>query len=46
MVEYIDPHMIGITESWASADIADAEFEITGYVMFRKNRIGRRIRWN
>ena len=42
MVEYIDPHIIGITESWANKDIADAEFRLTGYVMFRRDRIGRR----
>ena len=39
-------NMIGITEYWASADISDAEFEMTGYVMFRKNRTGRRMRWS
>ena len=33
---------IGITESWASIDITDAELGLTGYVMFRKDRIGRR----
>ena len=33
MVEDIDPHIIGIT---------DAELGLTGYVMFRKDRIGRR----
>ena len=31
-----------ITESWANKDIADAEFRLTGYVMFRRDRIGRR----
>ncbi len=41
MVEDIDPHIIGITESWAT-DISDAELGLTGYVMFRKDRIGRR----
>ena len=39
MVEDIDPHIIGITESWANTDITYAEL---GYVMFRRNRIGRR----
>ena len=39
MVEDIDPHIIGITESWANIDITDAEL---GYIMFRKDRIGRR----
>ena len=42
MVEDIDPHIIGITESWANTDITDAELELTGYVMFRRDRIGRR----
>ena len=37
MVEYIDPHIIGITESWANTDITDAELG-----MFRRYRIGRR----
>ena len=34
--------LIGITESWANIDITDAELGLTGYVMFRKDRIGRR----
>ena len=42
MVEDNDPHIIGITESWATPDISDAELGMTGYVMFRKDRIGRR----
>ena len=42
MVEDIDPHITGITESWANADITDAELGLTGYVMFRRDRIGRR----
>ena len=42
MVEDIDPHTIGITESWANTDITDAELGLTGYVMFRRDRIGRR----
>ena len=42
MVEDIDPHIIGIIESWANIDITDAELGLTGYVMFRKDRIGRR----
>ena len=40
MVEDIDPHIIGITESWANIDITDAELGLTGYVMFRKDRMG------
>ena len=42
MVEDIDPHKLGITESWANTDITDAELGLTGYVMFRRDRIGRR----
>ena len=42
MVEDIDPHIIGITESWANTDITYAELGLAGYVMFRKDRIGRR----
>ena len=42
MVEDIDPHIIGIPESWANTDITDAELGLTGYVMFRRDRIGRR----
>ena len=36
IVEDIDPHIIGITESWANIDITDAELGLTGYVMFRR----------
>ena len=42
MVEDINPHIIGITESWANKDISNAELRLTGYVMFRRDRIGRR----
>ena len=38
----IKHHIIGITESWANNDITDAELGLEGYVMFRKDRIGRR----
>ena len=38
----INPHIIGITESWANKDISDVELGLTGYVMFRRDRIGRR----
>ena len=41
MVDDIDPHIIGITESWAY-DITYAELGWTEYVMFRRDRIGRR----
>ena len=42
MVEDTDPHIIGIIESWANTDITDAELGLTGYVMFRRDRTGRR----
>ncbi len=42
MVDDINPHIIGITESWANDDITDAELGLEGYVMFRKDRLGRR----
>ena len=36
------PDIIGITESWANSDTADAELGLEGYVMFRKDRMARR----
>ena len=42
MVEDIDPQIIGITESLANKDITYAKLGLTGYVMFRRDRIGRR----
>ena len=42
MVDDIKPHIVGITESWANNDITNAELGLEGYVMFRKDRIGRR----
>ena len=42
MVTDSDPHVIGITESWANKDIVDAELALPGYVMFRKDRRERR----
>ena len=42
MVEDNDPHIIGITESWTTADISEAELRMTAYIMFRKDIIGRR----
>ena len=44
MVDDIKPHIVGITESWANNDITDLEFGLEGYVMFRKDTIGRRGR--
>ena len=43
MVDDIKPHIIGIAESWANNDITDAELGLESYVMFRKDRIGRRV---
>ena len=42
MVNDSDPHIIGITEYWANKDITDAELGLEGYVMYRKDRMGRR----
>ena len=42
MVDDIKSHIIGITESWENDYITDAEFGLEGYVMFRKDRMGRR----
>ena len=42
MVEDINPHIIGIIESWTNKDISDhAELRLTGYVMVRRDLIGR-----
>ena len=42
MAEDIDPHIIGTTGSWAKTDITDTELGLTGYLTFRRDRIGRR----
>ena len=42
MVDDINTIIIGITESWANNDITYSELGLVGYVMFRKDRIGRR----
>ena len=42
MADDIKPHSIGITESWAHNDITDAELGLEGYVMLRKDRIGKK----
>ena len=42
MVDDIKLNIIGITESWVTNDITHAELGLEGYVMFRKDRIGRR----
>ena len=41
MLDDINPHIIGITESWTNKNISDAELGLTGYVMFRRDRIER-----
>ena len=42
MVDDIKPHIIGITESLPNNDITYAELGLEGYVMFMKDRMGRR----
>ena len=42
MVEDIDPHIIDITESRTNTDVTYAELGLTGYVMVRRDRLGRR----
>ena len=42
MVDEIKPHIIGITESWANNDMTYAELGLEGYVMFRKDIMGKR----
>ena len=42
MVADSDTHIIGITEYWANKDITDDELGLEGYVMFRKDVMGRR----
>ena len=42
MVEDINLHIIGITESLGNKDISDAELGLTEYVMFKRDRVGRR----
>ena len=47
MVEDTDPLLIGInkffiTKSWANKGISNAELGLTGYVMLRRDRLGRR----
>ena len=46
MVQDIDADIIALTKSWANKDISDAELGLTGYVMFRRDRLGRRGGWS
>jgi len=39
-VEALAPDVIGVTESWGTDDMVDAEFMIPGYNMFRADRGG------
>ena len=39
---YIIHPTVVITESWANKDVTYAEMGLEGYVMFRKDRMGRR----
>ena len=38
LMDVLRPDVVGITESWATADVDGAELGINGYVMFRKDR--------
>jgi len=38
VVEALQPDVIGITETWGNEDIADVEYGIPGYNIFRKDR--------
>ena len=38
-VETLHPDVIGVTESWATDKIYDAELQLTGYTVFRKDRV-------
>ena len=37
-VHEINPDIIGVTESWASSSICDAELALQGYDLFRQDR--------
>ena len=43
MVEDINPHIIGVTESWANIDITGADLGLIGYLIFRRDVMGRRV---
>jgi len=40
LVDVHAPHVIGITESWCTGFIADAELHLKGYNLYRYDRIG------
>ena len=42
VIEFEDPDIIGITESWTTKDVADRELCKNGYNMYRRDRINKR----
>ena len=38
VIDVINPHIIGITESWCHNDINESEIHIDGYTTYRKDR--------
>ena len=38
VIDVINPHIIGITESWCHKDINENEIHIDGYTTYRKDR--------
>ena len=38
VVESHRPDIVGITETWATAEVLDSELSLEGYVMFREER--------
>ena len=42
MADDTQSDIIGITETWTNPNMGDAEFGLTGYKMFRKDRLVKR----
>ena len=42
-VDATKPDIIGITETWAHEDVVDAELNIAGYIMFRCDRVLKKV---
>ena len=38
VIDVINPHIMGITESWCHKDINESEIHIDGYTTYRKDR--------
>ena len=38
MIDVINPHIMGITESWCHKDINESEIHVDGYTTYRKDR--------